>query len=278
LRYKGIKVRPGNTVELSTGDFFYITESRRLLDGVNIQGKLMRRCTDMDGIFEKKTNELCFISEVDLSDRRSVKEQAFTEMSLPGQVEIITNRILVRTNAPFPRFRFTPKERHESVSPKEQNQRLREEERLVVRWVYEATFNCAKDKQKQDTASRFVTKIARSLTEEECQPRYYIQPSALRCMFRGETVKGGMGVLSGGEYFAAERQPNALHHRKDDFNYWCEDCGRGFSDALPLVNHYQRRHEHGKQQPSINEAGVPDKRVYTYGDMCKCKFISFLLT
>lgn len=72
-------------------------------DEVTLCGIPYARTRYLHGRLEHKRNEVCQILEVDANDVRTIEEQAFMEISVN---QVLTTRVLHKTNAPFPQHRF----------------------------------------------------------------------------------------------------------------------------------------------------------------------------
>jgi hypothetical protein len=185
----GEYIQLGDTVELIDQRFLEVmtivenTQTR----AVTLRGWELRRTKDLDGELKFKYNEVLYIFEVDVDDSRPLREQSVIEAGLNRVKKV---RLLIRTNYPFPAFRFDVDE----LPPGNQEERQRyveAQEVLVVRWKYVTTFKSAKDRQRQSqySANYQSRKLVR-LDEKDCDEDRYIPAYALRYQWRGDAVSG----------------------------------------------------------------------------------------
>ena len=103
FRYGSLTLRRGKTVELQDGDFLRIkVVVGNLQDhqAIMIRGQRLQRCSSMNGMLERKLNELCVFHEIDLDDPRDILEQSVVEVSVK---DIKKLRNIRWTNRQFPK-------------------------------------------------------------------------------------------------------------------------------------------------------------------------------
>ena len=279
----GTALRAGKTVELRDGTFLHLKAvihnpyDLNDDDGTHVvlfRGWLLKRCTNMNGLFEKRRNELCYVYEVDADDPRQIQEQSVLEVSL---ADVLKVRQLVRTNRPFPQYRYSLHDLPEVP----QDQYIRDEERLVVRWKLTTIFPHAQERVAFQKEQHYLLPIIRkieSLTERECTRGYYALPEASRHAWRGNTIPGGSGQ---------KHEHNDLEPEPEPEPVACPKCEEEFMNAVKLVEHYEAAHSNEKQRativltdveahmsPRIRQSrefeNIPkEKRCYTFGDGCK---------
>ena len=103
--HNGIKVNPKANVELSDGDFMRIVDviKNSATRAVHLCGWLFRRTKEMNGILERKYNELCWILHVDEDDSRDLCVQAMKSVPV---TQVVRRRKIRLTNQAFPAFSF----------------------------------------------------------------------------------------------------------------------------------------------------------------------------
>ncbi|CCX06668.1 S-adenosyl-L-methionine-dependent methyltransferase [Pyronema domesticum] len=167
----GNNFRPGKTAELVDGTFIQIKSivERHRTDYTEtlLIGPCFKRCRSFEGLFPSKLNEVAmFSSSKDVSISR-----------------ILRPRILIRTNASWPKFndiRGYTKEEAENSG------------KLVCRW--EATIPV-------HTSTRYLyTGVLRRLREDEVDPKFRVSDRKLRRGWRGPQDGVRPGVSEGNRY------------------------------------------------------------------------------
>jgi DNA (cytosine-5)-methyltransferase 1 len=179
LQYKSMLLRPSKTVELADGDFLLITDIiQQGASEFTLRGNKIQRCNAMNGLLEKKLNEVCFFHEVDLDDPRVPHEQGAVEVSIHTVKKL---RALRKTNQLFPACRSVALEEFRT------QQDAAAEGGLTVRWKYTCTYACALDRWLNNPKERALE----FLREEECTKNTAIADELRRLCWRGETIPGG---------------------------------------------------------------------------------------
>ncbi|KAF7954552.1 hypothetical protein EAE96_005672 [Botrytis aclada] len=215
-----LSLRPTKTVELADGDFIYIKhivkyvkpeDSRGFgLDNtqtpsITIRGFRLQRCKYLNGMLEKKMNEVCLCYEIDLDDPRAPEEQSLVEVPLSS---VKTLRNLRWTNYTYPKYRnlnrdatWTDVDTYNKGG-------------LTVRWKYTCKYASASAREKNLYAERTLERITEEwLTSiHQSTPSYLASNTQLRTEWRGETVAGGTYVpecydVDGEETAAKVQQP-----------------------------------------------------------------------
>lgn len=145
---------------------------------VRIRGHLLQRARDLNGLLEKKLNELALFLEVDLDDPRAPLEQSTVEVSLE---EIVRVRSVRFTNQKFPLARNIILEEFQD------KERAAEDGGLTVRWMYMCTYASAGDREH----NVFKERSLKRLQADECTPGFGISNEDARTLWRGETILGG---------------------------------------------------------------------------------------
>jgi DNA (cytosine-5)-methyltransferase 1 len=180
-QYKNMRLRPSKTVELIDGDFLVITDIIKGPVGsgdITLRGHRLQRCRSMNGLLEKKLNEVCVFHEVDLDDPRPRQEQSAIETSI---YTIKGIRMLRKTNQIFPLCRSLALEAF--WTPED----AAKEGRLTVRWKYTCTYTSATDRWHNNPKERSLE----FLREDECSKESRASDKLKRFDWRGETVLGG---------------------------------------------------------------------------------------
>ncbi|KAF7874911.1 hypothetical protein EAF04_002085 [Stromatinia cepivora] len=205
LPWKSSFLRLGKTIELSNGMFLKIKSIVRNVtsDEVSIRGWKLVRTRDfiLGGIAGKKRNELAFIHEIDMNDRRDVWEQSVHTIRVD---EVIKIRRLICTNRSFPDCRYNKEDippEIRSKGEKEILQYVEDEMLLVARRAFVARYTDAEERlRKGPLVDRpRESAILRSLKKEECTEGEFIDPNIKKKEWRNETVLGGSGNLNNGD-------------------------------------------------------------------------------
>lgn len=194
-------LRPKKTVELSDGDFLHITDIIRnsTTDEVTMRGIRYHRCNALNGMLERKLNEVCLFYEVDLDDPREPHEQSVIEVSVD---KIKTLRNIRRTNQSFPLCRnFTADQFASSAE-------IAAEGGLTARWKFTSKYLSAEDRWD----NRWTERILETFSEEECSNGCEVADVERRFQWRGETVMGGSHrpVIIGNGVFFPERAESPI--------------------------------------------------------------------
>ncbi|PBP27536.1 C-5 cytosine-specific DNA methylase [Diplocarpon rosae] len=249
FQHKDMALRAGKTAELADGTFVKIIKVIKNIqtDEVTLRGWLLQRCTDLKGLLPFQLNEVCFVFQVELDDRRPVLEQSVVEIGVDALVKL---RRLVSTNFPFPHLRF-PKSDLPFVSDEENKRYVRTFERLVVRWKFTTFYENAWERTKNPIYPVHIQKrLLERLSENECTSGCFMNPSTLRQQWRGtgeEPTRDSLKALS------QQISNPTLRIRTPPFK--CHVCTREFHEAEALFSHFQGTHTAGPAQ-SLRRAPV----------------------
>lgn len=180
--HHGIKVNPKCNVELRDGDFMRVVDVV-LEDGTGaalLRGWIFRRTREMNGILEKKYNELCWILHIDEDDPRDAIIQG---MEIVPVTHVMRRRKIRLTNRPFPAFSF----REDGVEDSEQT--VLNERVLVCRFKYVCSYSNAQMRDRYSWSEKALYR----LRAEECDPLLATDDDELRYDWRGLTEKQGAG-------------------------------------------------------------------------------------
>ena len=195
--YNGIRLSPNQCVELRNGDFMKIINIVELswTSEVTLQGYIFRRTKEMNGILDRKLNEICWILHVDDDDPRDPLIQSVESRSV---AEVLKRRSVRFTNQDFPALSFR------QDAAKESEDTVCDERVLVCRYKYICHYPDAKAR----LAYAWSEKSLCRLRAEDCDKRLdnRVQDEALRTNWRGETSLGGSmeGWLPGEQDFLWE--------------------------------------------------------------------------
>lgn len=199
--YNGARVSPKSFVELQDEDFMkivYIVRDKSTSD-VTIRGYIYRRTREMNGLLDKKRNEVCWILHVDDDDPRDPLIQGIETRPV---FEVVRRRNIRLTNMEFPAlsFRDEVKETEETIT----NHRV-----LVCRYKYLCVYPNAKARH----AYAWCEKGFHRIRADECDKRAdnNMADNDLRQAWRGDTQPGGAreGWLNGEkEYIRQEAISN----------------------------------------------------------------------
>ncbi|CAL3966626.1 unnamed protein product [Diplocarpon coronariae] len=248
FKHENMSLRAGKTVELTDGTFIKIAKVIKNIrtDEVTLRGWLLQRCTDLKGLLPFKLNEVCFVFQVELDDRRSVLEQSVVEIGIGSLVRL---RRLVSTNFPFPHLRF-PKSDLPFVSDQENKQYVRTSERLVVRWKFTTFYKNAWERMKNPMYPVHIQKrILERLSEKECTHGCFMNLAALRQQWRGT---GGEPTRDSENILRPISRPTA---QTCEPQFECHECTARFHEAEDLFGHFQGAHR-ARPAQSFRQASV----------------------
>ncbi|TGO57530.1 hypothetical protein BOTNAR_0199g00210 [Botryotinia narcissicola] len=216
-------LRPAKTVELEDGDFICIKhivkyvkpeEIRGLsLDNtqnasITIRGFRLQRCKYLNGMLEKKMNEVCLCYEIDLDDLRAPEEQSLVEVPLSSVKAL---RSLRWTDHNYPKYRNLNRDTTWTDGD------TYSKGGLTVRWKYTCNYASASAREKNIYAERTLERITEEwLSSVHQSPQSYLASNTqLRTEWRGETVPGGTYIpeyydIDGEETAAEVQQPPNL--------------------------------------------------------------------
>jgi DNA (cytosine-5)-methyltransferase 1 len=194
-------LRPKKTVELFDGDFLHITDIilNSTTDEVTLRGIQYHRCNALNGMLERKLNEVCLFYEVDLDDPREPHEQSAIEVSVD---KIKTLRNIRRTNQSFPLCRNFAADQFASSAE------IAAEGGLTARWKFTSKYLSAEDRWD----NRWTERILETFSEEECSSGCGVPDVERRFQWRGQTVMGGshQPVITGKGFLSPERAESPI--------------------------------------------------------------------
>ena len=200
--YKGIPLAEKVYVELEDKDFLRIVHIMQdtSTSAVTLRGWKFRRTRELNGVIDRKLNEVCWILHVDEDDPRDVKLQGMETVPV---YNVVKRRRIRLTNQSFPALSWREDEKKESPETVE-NDRV-----LVCRFKYLCFYPNAKAR----AAYAWHEKGFHRLREDECDQRSdnNIKDEELREIWRGCSVPGGSqeGWLPGEKEFL--RQEDVSH-------------------------------------------------------------------
>ncbi|KAM0804137.1 hypothetical protein BDR22DRAFT_927491 [Usnea florida] len=186
-------------VELQDGDFLRIVHiiQDTSSSAVTLRGWKFRRTREMNGVLEKKRNEVCWILHVDEDDPRDAKLQGMETVSV---CEVVKRRHIRLTNQSFPALSWREDDTNEMPEIVE-NDRV-----LVCRFKYICVYADAKAR----ALYAWCEKGLYRLREHECDQRSdnKLADENLRSIWRGDTVPGGAqkGWLPGEKEFLRQEK------------------------------------------------------------------------
>lgn len=178
--HNGIRLNPKTCVELIDGDFLRIVDIMQNSSTLNVslRGCIFRRTRYMNGLFERKLNELCWILHVDEDDPRDHATQAM--ITIP--VDSIKGRRKIRmTNKIFPAHSFR------EDSGQEDEATIYQERVLVCRFKYVCHYFDTQARERNAWSEKAIHR----LRAEECDIGLAESDEQLRFGWRGQTEKGG---------------------------------------------------------------------------------------
>ena len=202
FRYNGILLAEKVYVELADSDFLRIVHviQDTSNSAVTLRGWKFRRTRAMNGLIDRKLNEVCWILHIDDDDPRDAKLQGMETVSV---CEVVKRRRIRLTNQSFPALSWRDDGKKETPETVE-NDRV-----LVCRYTYICVYANAKER----VLYKWLEKGCRRLREDECDQRLdnSMKDEELRDIWRGHTVPGGAqeGWLPGEREFL--RQEDVSH-------------------------------------------------------------------
>ncbi|CAG8950098.1 hypothetical protein HYFRA_00008332 [Hymenoscyphus fraxineus] len=138
----GRNLAPGKCIELYSGDFLKITKVLRNRDtsGIFLHGHLLRRNVRMGGLLIKKTNEVCFMKEVDIDhpEIERVTEVALVQYKKIRRL-IITNRAFDENDVSlrcWNKDEYVVKDNNGRMLKEETIKSIKEKGPIVARWRF----------------------------------------------------------------------------------------------------------------------------------------------
>ncbi|EKD14577.1 uncharacterized protein L3040_000099 [Drepanopeziza brunnea f. sp. 'multigermtubi'] len=177
---ESITLKANKTVQLKDESFIRIKDILRNseTEEIRIRGHRLQRARDLNGLLQKKLNELVVFLEVDLDDPRAPLEQSTVEVSLE---EVARVRSVRFTNQKFPLARNVV------LTEFRDKEHAAEDGGLTVRWTYTCTYESAGDRDHNVFKERSLER----LKVDECTPGFEISDEDARTLWRGETIIGG---------------------------------------------------------------------------------------
>lgn len=176
--HDGTKINRHANVELADGEFLRVVDIIKdpTTSEITLRGWLFRRTRDMNGLLERKLNEICWVLHIDEDDKREPSVQGMESIPIAS---VRKRRLIRMTNLPFPELSW----RQDGIEPGELifNDRV-----LVCRYKYICSYVDSNARQR----NQWCEKALYRLRPVECDGSSK-QDEALRFSWRGETVKGG---------------------------------------------------------------------------------------
>jgi len=200
--YNHVKLSPKSYVELQDKDFMRIVHIVRdaSTSEVTIRGYMYRRTREMNGLLDRKLNEVCWILHIDDDDPREPLVQG---VEIRAVSEVVKRRNIRLTNMAFPALSFRDEvpETEETVT----NHRV-----LVCRYKYLCFYPNAKAR----SIYAWCEKGLHRIRADECDKRAdnNMADDDLRHAWRGDTQPGGaeVGWLNGEKEFLRQE---AISHK-----------------------------------------------------------------
>lgn len=192
--YNEIRLSPKVYVEMKDGDFMkivHIVKDTRTSE-VTLRGFIFRRTREMNGVLDRKLNEVCWIIHIDEDDPRDPSIQGLETIPV---TEVVKRRKIRLTNLSFPALSFRDDE-HKDTEETVENDRV-----LVCRYKYLCFYPNAKAR----TLNAWCEKGFHRLRADDCDKRSdnNMKDEDLRTVWRGVTSLGGSqeGWLPGEKEF-----------------------------------------------------------------------------
>lgn len=180
--HNGILLAEKVYVELQDKDFLRIVHiiQDTSTSAVTLRGWKFRRTREMNGVVERKLNEVCWILHIDEDDPRDAKLQGMETVPV---CEIVKRRRIRLTNQSFPALSWR------DDGKKDNPETIENDRVLVCRFKYLCLYANAKAR----ALYKWCEKGIHRLREDECDQRFdnSMKDDELRHIWRGSTVPGG---------------------------------------------------------------------------------------
>lgn len=154
---------------------------------VMLRGWLFQRAQYLNGILEKKKNELCWVLHVDEDDSRDMRIQAMETVPLD---DVVRRRKIRLTNQPWPKLSF----RDDADGLEDSDDIIRNERVLVCRFMYVCYYMCADRRDANSWSERVLQRLRAADCDKWSGPHgepCALDDAELRKEWRGETLLGG---------------------------------------------------------------------------------------
>ncbi|KAL8717893.1 MAG: hypothetical protein Q9225_004918 [Loekoesia sp. 1 TL-2023] len=221
--HSGIVLRPSVNVELRDSTFVREVDRNgtenehhnyfmRIVDiiqdtrnqAVTLRGWVFQRAQYLNGVLEKKRNELCWVMHVDEDDTRDIKVQSMETTSVN---DIVRRRKIRLTNQPWPKLSF----REDAHMLEDSEDTIRNERVLVCRFMYICYYVCSERRETNCWSERVLQRLRHADCDKWSGPEgepCALEDAELRKAWRGETVPGGA--------FSLNQQRETWHERLVD--------------------------------------------------------------
>lgn len=180
--HNGIPLAEKVYVELEDRDFLRIVHiiQDTSTSEVTLRGWKFRRTREMNGLIDKKLNEVCWILHIDDDDPRDAKLQGMETVPV---CDVVKRRRIRLTNQPFPALSWR-------VDGEKENPDTIENDRVLV---CRSKYLCHYVNAKARASYSWCEKGMHRLREDECDQRLdnNVKDEELRSSWRGSTVPGG---------------------------------------------------------------------------------------
>ena len=178
--HNGDYLRPRCNVELEDGNFMRIVHIIQDLttESIFLRGWVFRRTYTMNGMLEKKINELCWVMHVEEDDDREPEQQGMEDVSVTS---VVRRRLIKLTNQTFPALSWRESKQ------KDYHEVILRERVLVCRFKHICWYANAKARKLNKFGERVLCRLRCEESDRGCG----IDDSVLREAWRGSTEKGG---------------------------------------------------------------------------------------
>lgn len=195
--HRNISINRQTNVELVDGEFLRVIDIIRdtRTSEITLRGWLFRRTKEMNGLLERKVNEICWILHIDEDDKRIPSVQGMESIPIAN---VRKRRHIRMTNRPFPDLSW----REDGI---EEEEVILSDRVLVCRYKYVCSYADTYARQR----NQWCEKALYRLPKLECDKSISMEDEVLRYSWRGETVKGGASkdfVAGEAESLEQERQ------------------------------------------------------------------------
>ncbi|KAI4163602.1 MAG: hypothetical protein LQ342_002875 [Letrouitia transgressa] len=277
--FKDLFLRPGIDVELLDGTYLRIitiVQSSRSFE-VSLRGRLFRRTSQMDGVLERKLNEVCWILHIDQDDRRDRKVQGMVTVPIS---QVIKRRKVRLTNQPFPNLSFRQEDIHTDII------NIRNDRVLVCRWVSTSYYRCGSIRE--DNLDLWCERSIEQIPTEDCDQwsgspnkSCAVDERDLKHNWRGSTPNRGTTYkLSGDIHLVPPNRHDSKRHYSQIIDLTKVDAiQRHFSSKVissstapsHTISMLEKLTKHKRQKVSATKSvnSISRRPTYTFGD-CFC--------
>ncbi|KAL9008528.1 MAG: hypothetical protein Q9173_006352 [Seirophora scorigena] len=159
---------------------------------ITLRGWVFQRAQYLDGILEKKRNEVCWVMHVDEDDCRDTQTQSME--TVPVEI-VVRCRDIRLTNQPFPKLSF----REEEGILEDSEDAIRNDRTLVCRFMYICYYVSAERRETNHWSERSLQRLPLADCDNRVGPTgepCAMNDKELRRAWRGQAIPGGASPVN----------------------------------------------------------------------------------